>query len=1087
MKKILSFIVLLAISSTLSFGQNLSVKPSTIQSVNADKAQNFKQCLNNNVASNANTKVTLLNQGFEGTTFPPTGWTVQNGTTNPAYQWIFDQGHPKSGNNNTQINSSPTSGITQDEWLISPSVDLTTITNPCLKFWVAMSYYWSTSPNNNYDIRVKVSTNGGTNWTTIWTEDSAGVFADWTYTLRWVNLSNYATSTNFKVAFQYEGINGASLYLDDITIEEIPDNNITVDRLTLHNAYTQIPYGLGRLMYYDTDVTNYGANAQTNLKLHAVDLTTGINYTSDDTTLLTGESLTYVNNLPTTGEFFIWGTPYFFDPAPLDTGIYKVTSYISSDSIPYLAQDTFDIKVVCDTCIYSRDNNTYKGWKYNGLDASGLCKPYTAANKYLVSQDRMAYGVNFVAGNRTRVGAKVKAVLYQFHSGSGYGTPIAQSNNYFIKATDIPPHVAAVNPVSITLPFTSGYTMQADTTYLVGIQVYGGIDTVSIATDNTGIPQWEQELVYFDPNSYNWYVWAKGNIDDVLMIRTVFNQNYNWNSNGILPSNAGAISGLTTVCQGQNLVTYTVPTIANATSYIWTLPVGATGSSSTNSITVDYGSSAVSGDITVKGANVNGNGVASTLAVSVNPTPVVTNQTTSILTAGTFTVTPSGMPVGTTYTWAAPTYTNGVTGGSAQLTGVTSISQTLTIPTGTGTATYVVTPTSGSCSGNTFTVTVTVNYTCIPVAITTQPTATQTTCTPSNSVSFTVAASGTSPITYQWQYNNGSTWENVTNGTPAGATYINETSASMSVSGITDAAIHQYRCYLTNCSGASTATSNTASLTVNPTPAAAGTISGATAVYQGQNAVTYTVPVIANATTYIWTLPNGATGTNTTSSIMVNYGTSAISGNITVKGSNSCGDGTASSLYVTVNPLTPNCSAHFAMVADTIPHHYVVVNNASGIPPLHYYWSWGDGTHDTIAHPAHTYSTAGHYNICLTITDSTGCTNTYCDSSFLQKDTDAIISVQVIQGSTGINTSVLSNKIKIYPNPATNKLTIKLEQLTSLQNSTVSIYDIRGQLLLQQPIKQLQTEFNISSFAKAVYVIKINNDNNSMVSKFIKK
>ena len=37
------------------------------------------------------------------------------------------------------------------------------------------------------------------------------------------------------------------------------------------------------------------------------------------------------------------------------------------------------------------------------------------------------------------------------------------------------------------------------------------------------------------------------------------------------------ISGTTTVCQGQAGVIYSVPAIANATGYNWTLPAGATG------------------------------------------------------------------------------------------------------------------------------------------------------------------------------------------------------------------------------------------------------------------------------------------------------------------------------------------------------------------------------------------------------------------------------------------------------------------------------------------------------------------------------
>ena len=85
------------------------------------------------------------------------------------------------------------------------------------------------------------------------------------------------------------------------------------------------------------------------------------------------------------------------------------------------------------------------------------------------------------------------------------------------------------------------------------------------------------------------------------------------------------------------------------------------------------------------------------------------------------------------------------------------------------------------------------------------------------------------------------------------------------------------------------------------------------------------------------------------------------------------------------------------------------------------------------------------------------------------------------------NYEKISPNILIYPNPATTKLTINLQQLTNLQSTTVSIYDVQGQLLLQQTIKQLQTELNISKFAKGVYVVKVNNDKQSMISKFVKE
>jgi D-alanyl-D-alanine carboxypeptidase len=85
-----------------------------------------------------------------------------------------------------------------------------------------------------------------------------------------------------------------------------------------------------------------------------------------------------------------------------------------------------------------------------------------------------------------------------------------------------------------------------------------------------------------------------------------------------LPDCAGIISGTTSVNRGQNSILYTVPAITHASSYSWTLPSGATGTSATNSISVNYGTLAVSGTIKVKGQNEYGDGAESSLAISVS-------------------------------------------------------------------------------------------------------------------------------------------------------------------------------------------------------------------------------------------------------------------------------------------------------------------------------------------------------------------------------------------------------------------------------------------------------------------------------------
>jgi cytochrome c oxidase assembly protein Cox11 len=108
-----------------------------------------------------------------------------------------------------------------------------------------------------------------------------------------------------------------------------------------------------------------------------------------------------------------------------------------------------------------------------------------------------------------------------------------------------------------------------------------------------------------------------------------------------------------------------------------------------------------------------------TVTITVNPTPVVENQTADPICSGeTFTVTPANggyniIPAGTLYTWIVADNAN-VEGQSAQTTAQTNISQTLTNRSNTvQTVIYTVTPQVGTapdiCTGETFTVTVTVN------------------------------------------------------------------------------------------------------------------------------------------------------------------------------------------------------------------------------------------------------------------------------------------------------------------------------------------------------------------------------------------
>ena len=87
----------------------------------------------------------------------------------------------------------------------------------------------------------------------------------------------------------------------------------------------------------------------------------------------------------------------------------------------------------------------------------------------------------------------------------------------------------------------------------------------------------------------------------------------------VVPTAAQAINGPDTVCQGTDGHVFSIPPIANASTYTLTLPVGATimAGQGTSAITVDFGASAVSGAVTAAGNNLCGTGPASSKDVIV--------------------------------------------------------------------------------------------------------------------------------------------------------------------------------------------------------------------------------------------------------------------------------------------------------------------------------------------------------------------------------------------------------------------------------------------------------------------------------------
>ncbi len=357
-----------------------------------------------------------------------------------------------------------------------------------------------------------------------------------------------------------------------------------------------------------------------------------------------------------------------------------------------------------------------------------------------------------------------------------------------------------------------------------------------------------------------------------------------------LPGAAGAITGTSPVCQGQNNVSYSVGAITNATSYTWSYSgTGATiTGGTTNAVTISFAANATSGTLTVQGVNACGNGTVSAgYAITVNPLPGAAGAITgtSPVCQGQNNVSYSvgAITNATSYTWS-------YSGTGATITGGTTNAVTISFAANATSGTLTVQGVNACGSG-----TVSTGY---PITVNPLPaaagaiTGTSPVCQGQNNVSYSVGAI-TNATSYTWSYSG--TGATITGGTTNAVTIsfaANATSGTLTVQGV-------------NACGSGTVSTGYP-ITVNPLPGAAGAITGTSPVCQGQNNVSYSVGAITNATSYTWSYSGtGATITGgTTNAVTISFAANATSGTLTVQGVNACGSGTVSTGYpITVNPL----------------------------------------------------------------------------------------------------------------------------------------------------------------------------------------
>jgi PKD-like domain/Secretion system C-terminal sorting domain len=368
----------------------------------------------------------------------------------------------------------------------------------------------------------------------------------------------------------------------------------------------------------------------------------------------------------------------------------------------------------------------------------------------------------------------------------------------------------------------------------------------------------------------------------------IMSNTVNVNIGGAIPTLT--ITGTTGFCRPSTNNIYTVTTVAGAT-YNWTVPTGATivSGQGTNSINVSYASNAVAGTICVTATNACGSSPAvcfTTVLRSANPsTPgTITGSTNGcsgesklytirkVATADYYIWTPplgatingSSSPFNTVDTAVTVTYTASFTGDSVRVQsgncrGVSS-KRVLRIN-------HSAPSTPGAISGF-------INGLCLQ-----------------NNKTYSIAAV-TNAISYTWRTN------------IVGAT-INGSSSPVTTSllsvSLNFASFVSGQIYVKANNGCGSSTER--SLTVYARPDIPISITGPVSVCDSQPGVAYSTAAVANASSYNWTIPSGATfasGQGTTA-INVNFGATPATGNVRVRAQNSCANSSYRTLSVTIN------------------------------------------------------------------------------------------------------------------------------------------------------------------------------------------
>jgi hypothetical protein len=514
--------------------------------------------------------------------------------------------------------------------------------------------------------------------------------------------------------------------------------------------------------------------------------------------------------------------------------------------------------------------------------------------------------------------------------------------------------------------------------------------------------------------------------------------------NGLAPLPAPtSISGPSGVCRSSSGIVFSIDPIAGATSYVWTLPTGATGSSTTTSIALAFSSTYNTGNLCVRAVYACGQSTTFCRSIvyfsAVPATPVAilgSNTNQCVGTVQTFSV--ANVTNATSYSWTAPANTQIISGAgtntiqlqinSGFLSGSLSVravnclgqsgSRSLTIYLRPSTPSSISGPLNGVCGGTTQT------YSC-PVT------------GGATSYNWTIPANAA--------LNSGAGTNSISVTFPAG--FISGTVSVVAANA---------------CS-----TSTARSVTVRSVPATPGTISGPSSNLCGGGTFTYSITAVAGTTSYQWTAPAGCTIlTDNGTSISLQVPTSFTTGTLSVLATNGCGNSGLRTLSLTRLPATP---ASITSVASVCPLQAGVSFSTAQIGTLTYTWTLptgatitsGQGTNAIVANWG---SVAG--NVVVRATNACG------NSGNRTKAITLLACRPGLEGET-VELEASQPSAQVFPNPGTGRFVLRSTEISG--SGQVNVFNLQGKVVYQKEVSEMATEnlLDLTNLPGGMYLIQV--------------